>query len=589
MFYRNKKDKSLSLLVSAFALIAAFASCKQRNYNSTKSVETGTDVSNIKIIPENSPKTFRDIFYTYSKSTIADDKRTEAVQHMVYMPDKSLIETKVAGPSSGNPLQPLTEMMAKIKPSDLYKTGVNTPMQDIANLDGALTAEKPITIVIVPGIFGEFIRSSPYQEVFDTDNSAKKNWKSLTTETSDKNLTVDAVYSLDKLSDVPTKLNDLVAVSSIDNAAGKPLVNIIFLKPLFASLETLIPLRQATRIYERRLKKTFELLGAPQNVYLMGYSRGGCVALDMVSVFSKEQYKDSWMKNLKGVVTLGGVIYGSGLADEMMADMSSRPDNEIARSLNWLVNKLQDTSSGGNDPVNNAKKVAENSFLWAQETNKIAGIVKGKEAHPGFTAENISSDLPNVGALVALTTQFALQNLHLEKPISDYYSNIARFKEFGKQALDGINSLTTAERTKWWRTNTIPTNIKYFALTGTMPEPTTPGKIPHELTGNTHAYNSRSIDYSILRKSYYDLYKVTNQQLNDSQVSLDKSRFWPQIHRNLNHSQPDFKSYWLGVMGTDHWGMAFPVAFQTTSVGASPFPRTNLIKSVATFLALSQE
>jgi hypothetical protein len=59
------------------------------------------------------------------------------------------------------------------------------------------------------------------------------------------------------------------------------------------------------------------------------------------------------------------------------------------------------------------------------------------------------------------------------------------------------------------------------------------------------------------------------------------SRYWEQIY-----PEHQYTHYYLGVLGTHHWGMAFAYSIEDSSrVGGNPFPRVTLLKSLASFIS----
>ena len=95
-----------------------------------------------------------------------------------------------------------------------------------------------------------------------------------------------------------------------------------------------------------------------------------------------------------------------------------------------------------------------------------------------------------------------------------------------------------------------------------------------------------SIDFHSLRGNYYQLSDAGHgMEINDSQVPLHRVRFWPTVSRQLNPKNAHMKAYFLGVLGQDHWGMSFPVAFDQHNKKRNPFPRATLMKAIGTFIA----
>jgi hypothetical protein len=69
--------------------------------------------------------------------------------------------------------------------------------------------------------------------------------------------------------------------------------------------------------------------------------------------------------------------------------------------------------------------------------------------------------------------------------------------------------------------------------------------------------------------------------INDSQVSHFSSRYWEEMYPEHRYTH-----YYLGVLGTHHWGIAFPFTIKDDAkIGGNAFPRATLLKSVASFIA----
>ncbi|RZA10287.1 MAG: hypothetical protein EOP10_35070 [Proteobacteria bacterium] len=105
------------------------------------------------------------------------------------------------------------------------------------------------------------------------------------------------------------------------------------------------------------------------------------------------------------------------------------------------------------------------------------------------------------------------------------------------------------------------------------------------LAEDSVSFNTKTLDYKALRTSYYDYFTFQGMAINDSQISPDRSIFWPALHKSLNPKQEDFEASLITILGTDHWGMSFPVALESENKEISPFPREVLVKSLGAFLA----
>jgi hypothetical protein len=128
--------------------------------------------------------------------------------------------------------------------------------------------------------------------------------------------------------------------------------------------------------------------------------------------------------------------------------------------------------------------------------------------------------------------------------------------------------------------------VRYFAITGTMGDATPEGAQPSPLVKTPLAYDPRSVDFRNLRGNFYDLLGASGTELQDSQVPVQRGRFWDDVDRALNPSQQPLKTYFMGTVGSSHWGLSFPRAFAThDGLEANPFPRTLFLKSIATFVS----
>ncbi len=121
-----------------------------------------------------------------------------------------------------------------------------------------------------------------------------------------------------------------------------------------------------------------------------------------------------------------------------------------------------------------------------------------------------------------------------------------------------------------------------------MGDPTPASGSAWALAANPVAYNPKSLDYRFLRNPYYDLYDASGLALNDSQTVFSRTRIWPEVTAALNPRQSLGATYYLGMLGTHHWGIALPYAFPMADGSLNPFPRAALIDAVGTFLAAEE-
>lgn len=554
------------------------------------------------------PQLFRNDFFTYLKR---DGHFTdEQVRQLVLMPTDRAIDPHVA-PNAAAPLAPYDAAFSQMRPMDFYQQGLVTPLVTKTGPDGVLEGElrrNPVHIVIVPGIFGEFIPVSPFEEVFRYGGAASVAWdkklRALEADPTKKDLVRDRQFSAAAVKDVDRSMRDLVRVGSIDDQDGTPLVTVTYLKPEVGSLETFGTLDENADYYLSRLEKYFKITGMPDHLYVMGYSRGMATALNLVT--RGEKAHASWMPRVKGVIGLAGVVYGSQLADVALAPGPQK--DLLDTTVDFVQNQLQscegDTPVARSQATPSAWLMTKNLGHWTSFATRAGWqATRLGNRNAELSREGIETSMADVGRFVSFTRRVLFGEaknvfsgvedtsaisgiLHLSSPSAEYCANIERFKVTATQIVKGVQTLTTESRMEWWKTHTVPANLRYFAITGTMGDATNEGEQPSPLALNETAYDTHSLDFRSLRGNYYDLLAASNNQLQDSQVPLPRGRFWPEIHGAINPEQGRMKTYFMGTLGIHHWGLSFPRAFSTRDgLEANPFPRTLLLKSIGTFVA----
>jgi len=575
------------------------------------------------------------------------------------------------------------DVYANVTAQDLYNRGTQakvTPV-DLTALTQKLNS-KDLLIVVVPGIFGEFIQKRAFEEVFpvrrqdgtfENDSTFAREWReALEAKTSAEifdrecsqvttaSSVCDEQELLARLS--PEKkdrgqqnvsMAQLMNVGSFDDKNGRPSVRVVLFQMEPMTLESLGKQENNAKIFTRRLEKFFEVMGhTPSSIAFVGYSRGADYALEMLSQAKKEN--KPWLENVKAMVSLGGVVFGSALADDVVLNKKSPVNQQI-----HLVNVLRDSLTLL--PVNeeapygkkNIKWLGYNTLAWWKFISAMAKTAPTKSEDatkqaPALTADIIKRDTQKVSAwlkqlienrgiadpsfvvnmVMTESMKFGLITSNVEqdvlllsealqsllngdtKPITrfirthlperahenpnpytiTYNSHIRRFKKLATAALQGISELTTDSRLAWWRTHQVPLHVRYYSISGTMAPQDNP------LARNRFAYNPGSPDDLSLVQNWTDLSNVkvgpeyAGVALNDSQVAIYKTMFWPRLIASLNPANTGMKTSSLGIVGTHHWGMALPIVVQVKKIGSesgpglmltNPFPRTALMKSLA--------
>jgi hypothetical protein len=314
----------------------------------------------------------------------------------------------------------------------------------------------------------------------------------------------------------------------------------------------------------------------------------------------------SWGKQLKGVFSHAGVVYGTPLADA--AFTKGDPTYEMIHVLLPLLDKLHDMppqlpdKPGFRDELHVAHVIEQDWVEWGKAGLAIAKIEShAPKADPGVALEKIKASLPGVRSTFKLLKEFLFEQfkiirkptLHLEK--SAHFQNVARFKQAIRKVYDGTHVLTTESRVDWYKKHVLPADLTYYAIGATMADAarTERASKPHfdekgvcSLAIDPATTGFGSIDWTSLRPSFYQLANAGHgMELNDSQVPLQRVRFWPHLSQALNPSQHDYRAYFLGVLGGDHWGMSFPRAIDQHNHQNNPFPRATLLKAIGAFIA----
>lgn len=454
---------------------------------------------------------------------------------------------------------------------------------------------QPVTLVVIPGIFGEFIEQIPFQSIVDNKASIfRQRWQGALQQAS------DMVYSLTLLQEAPCSLADVVKIGSLDRD-DRSFANVIVLKATGGSLETLGLLGSNAEVIERRLTKVFQVIDDGTDVYLVGYSRGLAVFLELVSSLYERsrahgipESKQRWFERIKGIVGLGGVYYGAQFAREALSDKPSAT-SDLVRLLRATADSLA-TIPAGATLVEKREFVRRNTGVWAGLVRQltVAKLPKigagkafleldladifAKESKARILARDVP--VPNPWGIFSLVNGFFLRTFALTRFITRYNENITALKQLVDAIIDAVRTLTPESRDQWWRSHELPRDILLFSITGTMPDAFLEGfdSPLWRFTG----FGARTADYNVaLRASYYDTLAAEGTLINDSALSHFGSRYWAEMYPDHRYTH-----YYLGVLGTHHWGMAFPFAIKDDKrIGTNAFPRDTLLKSVASFIS----
>ncbi len=549
---------------------------------------------------------FRNIF----AGALGSGYTEQDVKKLIYAPSNEILYPPKGDFHDGASfLRAAQQAVARLEPVNLQKLGAAIPLNPMSATEietvlkstGSNMNDRP-TIVVVPGIFGEFIDCRSFEEVLSRQTAYKSHWESALKVDSDPKHHLDMAYSLADYNYRLYDIKDLISVGSVDDKSGKPLVNLVLLNTKKLSLESLGDVGDKAETFNRRLNKFFAIMGVPKNITVLGYSRGAVVGLDMMARANAHPTANPWIKSVHAMVALGGVTYGSDLADlatnstgAAQAPASARQLIALEKFGNGLTLIPPDAGS-----IKKAELVAKNLEAWAafgadmikagasEIGTKIKHASKQWAINKRLIADGFRIDL---NGPVSLVVQVFFDTLQFDNPSKDYNLNVLKGKKLIEAVVTGAKQLSEVERLKWWGRTVIPTEgIRYYSVAGTMVDPQDGAPEAAELSSFPKSYNAQLLDYPMLVNNYRGMKGASGVKINDSQVSVNQLRFWPEIATKLNPAQKPMDHTFLALLGTDHWNLAIRQV-NVAREGAlanpyNPFPREALIKSIATAIVI---
>lgn len=492
-------------------------------------------------------------------------KNNAALVHMI--PDQDVLAASEASS--------VDEAMSAIKRSSLAKLHQATKAdQSLSSLDAeAVLKKRPLTIVLVPGIFGEFIKTRAFEEVLAKPSQERDAFEASVAKAAaakDTNAE-DMTFDIKSLKPKSAKLDKLVHVGSIKDKSGQTVARVVLFYTSFMTLESMGGLKESAAMFNRRLEKYLAMTG-PQDLAFIGYSRGTVLGLEMLS--QAKEKNAAWLPSVRAMIGLGGVVWGSTLADD-----TENPESAIAKAVK-AIRELRN-SIDPNSATTTIK--AWGSFLYT-----IAGLAPKLNEHPVTPNDpNLKTSFLNSGvdsrSLLGLIL-VAGKSLGLNAPWTGFSENVRRFQSFVDAALDGTGQLTSRARIEWWKTHEIPKSVRYYSMTAAMANPEL-GETD-KLAFETKIGYSKSFDDLSLLQNRLDYESLSGASLNDSQVSVAQAMLLPKVAASLNPANSGLKSITLGVAGTHHWGLALQTVNAMADGRLNPYPREALLKALAAKVVL---
>jgi hypothetical protein len=320
------------------------------------------------------------------------------------------------------------------------------------------------------------------------------------------------------------------------------------------------------------------------------------LGLEMLALARAHPKSHPWLENVRGMISLGGVLFGSDLADDAMNAAHTNPPSPTAAKLvaaRTYADALQVIPKGAGF-LKKAAVVGKNLLALMKFGATMAklslpppGPFNIKDIIKKLKDTLVSASHLDFHAPLDLLHQFLVGAFHLNHSFADYNHNILSVKAFTSALLEAIPQMTRAARLEWWKTSKLPTRgIQYYAIAGTMVDADPSNPVSTTLAGSTVNFNQRLLDFSLVLSSYRDYRTASGVKVNDSQVAAHKVRFWPELHAQLHPGEAPLAGTFLGVVGADHWGLALRVVNETKAGDLNPFPRLTLLQALAAAVAM---
>lgn len=485
--------------------------------------------------------------------------------------------------------------------------------------------ENPTIIVVLSGIFSEFIDSIPFQEVFyPKENPTQKYLKQLASKNPIwgmdyhdylPNTTMDNL-SLEEMGSKTVTLDELIRINMLQ--VDELSIPTLFMETPRFSFESIGDQYKIAKHYVRRLEK-FANLWQQNNqikrVILLGYSRGSTIGLEMANLIKNKNSSHPFKTKLKGVISLGGVLYGTHLAQEALSSImnnglkSTDPQNaKILFYLSTLANNLEYAQSNtyqNEELFRKSKIFLKNTMEWLKFFKNLGlELALGDVLEPNLDIKstfNFQTFQEKVIQLILNTSSFRsldknitleflqmllFNSFHLKSFYKEYDLNIKKFKITVDKIIISLQQITIDKRMAWWKKNKIPTkNILYWPITAiTTSANATP--LSNHIINNPWTYVPNHLDDWLMRHCHDRLAKLSGSTLNDGQVFLPYAMFQDELNAQLNpyYVKNKIKGPIPLILGVNHWGMAFPIVHPRTDSLMNAFPRKELLKSLVLFL-----
>jgi hypothetical protein len=461
----------------------------------------------------------------------------------------------------------------RFKPSSLLEASLNTGLP----VPPPQPEGPQPTFIIFPGYIAELAEIVPYKDIFEADSRLKRSWQKTLARASYKDR-LARHYSVMDGAWVQSPLSEQIAAASLDDAKGKPRLKLFVITPRRGSLESVGRLEDNADVMIERITQLDRLMPLNGPVYILGYSRGTNVALEVASRWSELKTGTRWASQIKGIVSLSGPVFGTPLSDPQDPP-AGFPVTTLARIGDQL-----ESCKAGEGPKQRWAKIQKNARVWKEA---IASIIADSQALSGpeqLAWEGIKPEAIDLKAALDVLKGVLFEDLfRLSKPVREYCENLRRFQVFTDKVREGSEVMTTERMQNWFRTHTLPDELDYISVHASMMDASRQDEVVFE-GKNTLSYDIGSPDLQLSRTNFYQIVGSSGLEMNDGFVPVHRGSFYPGLHQRLNPLQKPYASRTIGVLWQHHLGITIPAGIATADGGVSPFPRRAFLSALARFV-----
>jgi hypothetical protein len=196
-----------------------------------------------------------------------------------------------------------------------------------------------------------------------------------------------------------------------------------------------------------------------------------------------------------------------------------------------------------------------------------------------FAANNDTNNFAN-GKMMELLKMLNLKNHLYDGTL------IVKIQRMIKNFKVKLEDTREKNRIKWFKTHTLPSNIRYLSFAATMADPFSYllSKSDEDHLENKGFFYKHTSDYQIQKSSQYDAFYNDKIRLSDGSTSYHHNIFLARKHQKLNPKQELYKTENIALFASDHLGILLGSAYKSEKSSFNHFPRVTMMKALARYL-----